>query len=337
MGMGKPTIYWTPQPQDGICNAFRMALKERGFSEGDVRSPIVAFSAGEPFWSDPGHDDAVLRHVLAHREQAVLIVERHEFGWSNYLDSARRAENAWLGVANYGMTTDVSGGTHGHRHLRFGNFVRNLVADQRRLIYLRREYFADYPYPTFVHPCNFAASPLHPLASFAEWQERPFDVMCAWAVTNPFRDELGQALHRAVEKGWFKGEIRSPATRGTEARVHEGDAYRRWHLNGRIFIEADGHGLGGGRSWELISTLAMARKRSHMRVRDDWRHGWSCLEFGTPDAARPDEMVDVIVNALRRPGDLYEIYRAGHENAARHTIAGQGEYLETLMQRHGWL
>lgn len=335
--MTKPAIHWTMRADDGIYACFRDSLKERGYPLGGIDAPIVAFSAGEPFWSNPGHDPVVLDRVLGNRAQTVLVVERHEFGWANYADPARRAENAWLGVPNYGMTTDVAGGTQGHRHQVFGNFVRNLVSDRRRLIYLRREYFADYPYPSFVHPCNFRVNAEPPIPTFEEWQARPHDVVCAWAVTNPFRETLGFALKKAVERGWFKGEIRSPATRGTPERVGEGDTYRKWHESGRIFIEADGHGLGGGRSWELITTLAMARKRSHMRIRDDWRHGWSCLEFGTPDDARADEMLDVLAEALRRPRDLYEIFRAGYEHARLHTWSGQADYLEGLLRRHGAL
>lgn len=337
--MSKPGIWWSGIPTDGIYNVFKGSLQERGYNPEGNDSAIVAFSAGDPFWADHPHDRDMIKKVAKDLRRKVMIFERHEYGWCNYTPELRR-QNAWLGVPEYGRDTEVSGGKHAEKHRFFHDFVQTLVAQiplGRKLIYLRREYFADFPYPSYVHPESFHVQCVPQPPSFEQWMARPFDVICVWGETHPHRKIIAEALREAAGRGLFRAEIRSPVYGGQPGRLPDGDAYRQFHEQGRIFIESDGHGLGGGRSWELITTLAMARKRSHMVVRNDWVGDHSCLEFGTPDDPRPEELIQTICEWLAKPEELYRLFRRGHGLAgALHNYGAQGSYLEMLMGKHGF-
>lgn len=339
--MDKPAIRWVEPPGEGIMWVLRNGMTEHGFPVGDSKAPIVCFSAGDPFWRDQPHDHVAMAQVLNDLTKKVIIVEKHEYGWSNYAYPHIRQECAWLGVENYGATCEVSSGTHGHRHLPMTEFVRSLVrqrAEGRDLIYFRREFFRDYPYPSFVYPINFSIPCIPPVVTYDEWKSRPLDVICVWGETHDHRRLIGESLRKAVANDWFKGEIRSPVYAGDEGRLPGGEGYRTFHAQGRLFLESDGHGLGGGRSWELINTLGMVRKRSWMLIRDDFHHGDTCLEFGTPDDPKCDEMIDTIRDWLARPRELYDVYRRGHEHAARHHHNGSNaDFLEYLMAQRGWI
>lgn len=339
--MGKPAIRWVEPPGEGIMWTLRNGMTEHGFPQGDASSPIFVFSCGDPFWRDQPYDHIAMQYVLSDITKKVVIVDKHEYGWSNYADEAIRKECAWLGVPEYGKTCNVSGGTHGQKHRPMNDFVRRLVdqrSDGRQLLYFRREFFRDYPYPSFVYPINFSIPCIPPTVTYEEWQARKWDVICVWGETHDHRRIIADALRRGIANGWFTGEIRSPVYAGDSGRLGGGDEYRNFHQQGRLFLESDGHGLGGGRSWELITTLGMVRKRSWMLIRDDFHHGDTCLEFGEPDDPKCDEMLDTIRYWLAKPRELYDVYIRGHEHASRHHHNGSNaDFLEYLMQQRGWI
>lgn len=338
--MTKPAIFWSGRTNDGIFASFRDAMTDRGYPQGNEDAMIVAFSAGDPFWKAQNHDENLFRAILADMRRRVVIVERHEYGWANYENPNLRAQNAWLGAHHYGRDTDVAGGKWGDLHEPIATFVRKL-ADQRvfgrKFVYLRREFFADYPYPEFVHPCSFKVDVKPDLPSFEEWIARPFDVVCVWGETHPHRKVIADAVRDAAARGLFKAEVRSPVYHGDQKRLPDHVAFRDFHRCGRIFIESDGHGLGGGRMWELSTTLAMFRKRSHMVLRHDFIDGQSCVDFGTPNDPCVDSMIAKLCDWIARPRDLYDLFRRAHGHAwAWHSGPAQAEYLEAVMHKHGF-
>jgi hypothetical protein len=334
----KPSIAWLGGDHaDAIWQAVRSEFQPLGYQEAPPQSAdIVCFSAGDPFWADPGHSMETVKAVLDRPAQKVVIVERHEYGWSNYENPELRAQNAWLGVESYGRDTDCSGGKHGDKHAALAFLCRTI--DPGRLLYFRREFFRHFDYPAFVHPINFCIPPAPPpLKSFEDFQRRPLDLMCIWGETHDHRRIIANTLKGQVAGGWLKADIRSPVYAGDVGRLPGGEGYRRPHERARLFVTSDGHGLGGGREWELITTLAMIRKRSWMILPHDFVHAETCLEWGAANNPDSGGLVDTLVTWLADHRKLYGVYERGYVHALKfHTARARAEYVEEKMRERGW-
>lgn len=332
----KPSVHWVGGLHaDVIWSNLRHQFGLKGYPEAPAATAdIVCFSAGDPFWADPGHPSEFVQTVL-HGSARVMIVERHEYGWCNYASGELRVQNAWLGVADYGRDTDVSGGRHAAKHESLARLCREI--EPSRLLYFRREYFRGFPYPDFVHPINFHLGPVPKLATFEEFRKRPLDLMCVWGETHDHRRIVGETLKRGLAEGWLRGDVRSPVYAGMPGRLPGGEGYRQPHERARMFVTADGHGLGGGREWELVTTALMVRKRSWMVIPNEFEHGLTCLQWGGANDPDPEGLVELLRAWKDREADLYRVFEAGYHHAVRyHTAEARADYAEERMRDRGW-
>lgn len=333
--MIRPKIcFLHPTHADGIWGYYRTKFGDLGFDHvGYDQADILCFTAGEPFWTDNRYRDYIIDYAL-NSTVKVMIVDKHEYGWMNYTEEQRRC-NAWLGTGSYGVNTVVAGANHREHNSSLIRLCENI--DHDRLIYFRREYFRDVNYPSFIHPTNFAITCIPHVVSYEEFSSRPFDIMCAWGETHVHRQIIGSALKMMVADKTISGDIRSPVYVGDPGRIPP-ESYRQTHASARLFMTADGNGCGGGREWDLITTSAMIRKRSWMVLPHEFVHGETCLEFGTPDDPRPDELKEILAEWKDRKRELYDIYLAGHEHASKyHTIDARCAFAIERMKWRGWI
>lgn len=301
-----------------------------------AKAEIAMVSAGDPFWGPFTHNGEALAKMEERRDLKLVVIEKHEYGWSNY-DKAHRDRNAWMVTGRYGEMNDIPGQDDKRpMHQPLVDFLTRWTAAGRPLIYFRREYFRDFVYPVEVRPVNFVVEPTMPLFSKEQFLARPLDLICVWGETHPHRKIIADALREAACAGKFKAEIRSPVWNGDAGRI-SGPKYRQFHELGRIFVTSDGHGLGGGREWELITTAMMLRKQSHMVIRDDWEPGVAMVEFGSPEDPRPEEAVEQVRMLAEDPERAYAIYEAGWHTAQQHTIQGAHRYFIRTLNEEGWL
>lgn len=333
-----PTMHWVHGSHpDGIFNSLFHGLQGLGFPGVGEDAEIVVLSAGAPYWQHPGHDRPYLERLLE-TDQRVIVTEMHEYGWGTYNTPALVDQFAWMARPDYGQGIEIHGKRWEGEHGPLRDFLVTLVATQPdRLIYLRREVFRGWPYPDgLVWPVNFTLQAAHDSPPNREqFLTRPFMIKCAWGETNPVRAQIARRLELLVKS--FSGEIRSPVYIGDTGRLPPGAGYVDWHKDAKLFVTADGHGLGGGREWELIPHLAMLRKQSLMVVHDDFVDQETCLQFGTPDDCHLDEMEAKLRWVEEEPEAIWAIHEKAYHHAHRHhTLEGQAEYVASIMAARGW-
>ena len=331
--------YISGQRSDAIFREIRGEMKHHGFTERDTnQADIVIISAGDPFWADPGHSDARVNEILAREGQKVVIIERHEYGWPNYASAENRRHTAHLGVEEYGLGIEA-GGQCPHKegwHRPLSRLVREI--SKSRLLYFRREFYEGYDYPEWIRPTNFPLGPSPAKFSHESFVARPLDLMCVWGETHPHRKIIADALRGAVAEGWLKADIRSPVYNGDAGRLPGGDGYRKPHERACIFVTSDGHGLGGGREWELLTTSVMLRKRSWMKFPHDFVHGETCLLFGDPLNPDPVGLLDLLRRMIQDRDRLYEIYSRAYDHATEfHTTYARCQDIVAAMKEKRWI
>lgn len=171
------------------------------------------------------------------------------------------------------------------------------------LIYFMRKMQVDgnfgnnaYPYELCLYPDHdFAATTMEELSS------RPNDI-CFIGCKSPHREKVINGL---LSDGRLKVDYQF-----TEERIPHNEWLNR-HRQAKFFLEADGGGLGSERPYQLIKIAPMLRQRNLQKIAHDWRDGKTCLKISTTDGTVLKADIDAIVNTIKDPEKLYEIYTEG--------------------------
>lgn len=203
----------------------------------------------------------------------------------------------------------------------------------RSFPYFLRELQLKVSYPDSYHPIDYPM--LAPFAPPQDWQvfkSRPYDFLCVWGLSHPWRSELDRriTLHRDSQTS-LKFRL--------GARTLDFFAYMNEMERSVSTVSFDGYGSGSFRVTEALTRCVLFIGPLHIRQRLNFVDGVNCVQYrvvGRDGRFVETDLLEVAEMTLADRRRCFDIYQAGRKLAADTTCEAWSRYVLDVCARHDW-
>lgn len=225
-----------------------------------------------------------------------VTVNRLPVAYFDAFDYHSDSSKHWFGFNNWSEL-------RGLLHQDWAKFLFIAKDRCKPFIYFMRKMQTNAHYGSLVRPlelCQYADHNFPPTTK-EELSSRPFDI--CWIGAKSIRRE--NMVYSLLSDSRLKVKYIF-----TEERI----PHHQWldeHRSAKLFLEADGGGVGSERPYQLMTISTMLKQKNHQLIVNDFEDGVDCLKAGDENGKATNGDIDRILEVVNSPDKLFSIYTNG--------------------------
>jgi len=267
--------------------------------------------------------------VLELEGKDYCIVDYTELGWNWSMEFS----HLW------GVNTDKFDFLQGEEWAKLDAFIKD---NPPKISFIRELLKEDYK--DNVHPISYACFlPAEPIETFEQFNKRPLQMIFSWGLSHEYRKDLhAQIWQNAGKHGYIVNDNLYYLNNFVQKESNPNKWFTcniPWYsrhpmnefikINGwaKISVSIAGAGRSCFRHGESPINSAMLMWGDNLAWHEWWEHGKNCIK------CKQGEEIETILEWLKKPEDLYNVYKNGVETVDKFRFENYVPYLESLINK----